>query len=157
MKEEIYRIFDANINRAREGLRVCEEVARFILCDERLTKKLKGIRHQVTKIIQSLKIDTKRLFAIRDVRKDVGARTYPKSEGRRRSYQDIVTSNMKRVEESLRVLEEFTKKINPSAGARFKRLRFQAYDLERELLEKLESGPRRAGSKGSGSPLRSEK
>ncbi|HEA46995.1 MAG TPA: thiamine-phosphate pyrophosphorylase [bacterium] len=157
MKEEIYRIFDANINRAREGLRVCEEVARFSLCDERLTKKLKGIRHQVTKIIQSLKIDTKRLFAIRDVRKDVGARTYPKSEGRRRSYQDIVTSNMKRVEESLRVLEEFTKKINPSAGARFKRLRFQAYDLERELLEKLESGPRRAGSKGSGSPLRSEK
>ncbi len=138
MKEEIYRIFDANINRAREGLRVCEEVARFILCDEKLTKKLKGVRHQVTKIIQSLKIDTKKLFAIRDVRKDVGARTYPRSEGRRKSYQDIVTSNMKRVEESLRVLEEFTKKINPSTGAKFKRLRFQTYDLERELLEKLE-------------------
>ncbi|MBU4310346.1 hypothetical protein KKD34_02045, partial [bacterium] len=77
--------------------------------------------------------------AIRDAKKDVGARTYPKSEGRRKSYQDIVTSNMKRTEESLRVLEEFTKKINPSAGARFKRLRFQAYDLERELLEKLEA------------------
>ncbi|MBA7622806.1 Thiamine-phosphate synthase [subsurface metagenome] len=138
MKEEIYRIFDANINRAREGLRVCEEVARFILCDEKLTKKLKGVRHQVTKIIQSLKIDTKKLFAIRDVRKDVGARTYPRSEGRRKSYQDIVTSNMKRVEESLRVLEEFTKKINPSTGAKFKKLRFRAYDLERELLEKLE-------------------
>ncbi|MBU4310482.1 thiamine-phosphate pyrophosphorylase [bacterium] len=139
MREEIYRVFDANINRAREGLRVCEEVARFILCDEKLTKKLKGIRHQVTKIIQSLKIDTKKLLAIRDVRKDVGARTYPRSEGKRKNYEDIVTSNMKRVEESLRVLEEFTKKINPSAGARFKRLRFQAYDLERELLEKLES------------------
>lgn len=138
MREEIYRIFDANINRAREGLRVCEEVARFILCDEKLTKKLKGIRHQVTKIIQNLKIDTKKLLAIRDVRKDVGARTYPRSEGKRKTYEDIVTSNMKRVEESLRVLEEFTKKINPSAGARFKRLRFQAYDLERELLEKLE-------------------
>lgn len=139
MREEIYRVFDANINRAREGLRVCEEVARFILCDEKLTKKLKGIRHQVTKIIQSLKIDTKKLLAIRDIRKDVGARTYPRSEGKRKSYEDIVTSNMKRVEESLRVLEEFTKKINPSAGARFKRLRFQAYDLERELLEKLEA------------------
>ena len=138
MREEIYRVFDANINRAREGLRVCEEVARFILCDEKLTKKLKGIRHQVTKIIQSLKIDTKKLLAIRDVRKDVGARTYSRSEGKRKTYQDIVISNMKRGEESLRVLEEFTKKINPSAGARFKRLRFQAYDLERELLEKLE-------------------
>lgn len=139
MREEIYRIFDANINRAREGLRVCEEVARFILCDEKLTKKLKGLRHRITKIIQSLKIDIKKLFAIRDIRKDVGARTYPKSEGRRKSYQDIVTSNMKRTEESLRVLEEFTKKINPSAGARFKKLRFQTYDLEKELLEKLES------------------
>ncbi|MBU4561756.1 thiamine-phosphate pyrophosphorylase [bacterium] len=139
MREEIYRVFDANINRAREGLRVCEEVARFILCDEKLTKKLKGIRHQVTKIIQSLKIDTKKLLAIRDIRKDVGARTYPRSEGKRKNYEDIVTSNMKRVEESLRVLEEFTKKINPSAGARFKRLRFQAYDMERELLEKLEA------------------
>lgn len=138
MREEIYRIFDANINRAREGLRVCEEVARFILCDEKLTKKLKGIRHRVTKITQGLDIDTKELFAIRNARKDVGARTYPRSEGRRKSYQDIVTSNMKRTEESLRVLEEFTKKINPSAGAKFKRLRFQAYDLEKELLEKLE-------------------
>lgn len=139
MREEIYRIFDANINRAREGLRVCEEVARFILCDEKLTKKLKGIRHRVTKITQGLDIDTKELFAIRNARKDVGARTYPRSEGRRKSYQDIVTSNMKRTEESLRVLEEFTKKINPSAGAKFKRLRFQAYDLEKELLEKLEN------------------
>lgn len=140
MREEIYRIFDANINRAREGLRVCEEVARFILCDEKLTKKLKSIRHQVTKIIQSLKIDTGKLLAIRDVRKDVGARTYPRTEGKRKSYQDIAISNMKRVEESLRVLEEFTKKVSPSAGARFKRLRFQAYDLERELLEKLKNG-----------------
>lgn len=138
MKEEIYRIFDANINRAREGLRVCEEVARFILCDEKLTKKLKGLRHQVTRIIQGLNIDTKKLFAIRDARKDVGARTYPRSEGRRKSYQEIVISNMKRTEESLRVLEEFTKKINSSAGAKFKKLRFQTYDLERELLEKLE-------------------
>lgn len=138
MKEEIYRIFDANINRAREGLRVCEEVARFILCDEKLTKKLKGLRHQITKIIQGLNIDTQRLFTIRDAKKDVGARTYPRSEGKRKSYQDIVISNMKRTEESLRVLEEFTKKVNPSAGAKFKRLRFQTYDLERELLEKLE-------------------
>lgn len=139
MREEIYRIFDANINRAREGLRVCEEVARFILCDEKLTKKLKGIRHQVTKIIQSLDIDPQKLFSIRDAKKDVGALTYPRSEGKRKSYQDIVASNMKRTEESLRVLEEFTKKINPSAGAKFKKLRFQTYDLEKELLEKLES------------------
>ena len=137
MKEEIYRIFDANINRAREGLRVCEEVARFILCNERLTRKLKGIRHQVTEIIQGLDIDPRRLFAIRDVKKDVGARTYFKSEGQRKNYQDIVLSNMKRAEESLRVLEEFTKKMDSSAGARFKKLRFQTYDLEKELLEKL--------------------
>ena len=138
MKEEIYRIFDANINRAREGLRVCEEVARFVLCDEKLTRRLKSARHQVTKITQGLNIDAKKLFAIRDARKDVGARTYPRSEGKRRDYQDIVISNMKRAEESLRVLEEFTKKLNPSAGAKFKSLRFQAYDLEKELLEKLE-------------------
>lgn len=139
MKEEIYRIFDANINRAREGLRVCEEVTRFILCDERLTRRLKSVRHRVTKIIQCLDIDPKKLFAIRDAKKDVGARTYPKSEGKRKGYQDVVISNMKRTEESLRVLEEFTKTLNPSAGARFKRLRFRAYDLEKELLEKLES------------------
>jgi thiamine-phosphate pyrophosphorylase len=137
MKEEMYRIFDANINRAREGLRVCEEVTRFILCDKRLTKKLKRMRHQVTTIIQGLDIDPKKLFAIRDATKDVGASTYPKSEGRRRNYQDIVISNMKRAEESLRVLEEFTKKLNLASGAKFKRLRFQAYDLEKELLEKL--------------------
>jgi len=45
--QEIYRVLDANFNRAREGLRVTEEVARFILEDPQLTARLKDLRHRL--------------------------------------------------------------------------------------------------------------
>ncbi len=47
---KIYRVLDANINRAKEGLRTCEDTARFILNDETLAKKFKKLRHDITGI-----------------------------------------------------------------------------------------------------------
>ena len=47
MRPGLLRILDANSNRSREGLRVCEEVARFVLNSHPLTKDLKRLRHAI--------------------------------------------------------------------------------------------------------------
>ena len=44
MQNDLYRIIDANINRASEALRVIEEWARFSKDSRVLTEKLKKIR-----------------------------------------------------------------------------------------------------------------
>ena len=46
---KIYRIIDANLNRVSEGLRVIEDIERFIFEDEEISKKLREIRHKVRK------------------------------------------------------------------------------------------------------------
>ncbi|MCX7680174.1 MAG: thiamine phosphate synthase, partial [Spirochaetes bacterium] len=38
---------DANINRAMEGLRVCEDICRFVLHDEMLSRTAKKYRHSI--------------------------------------------------------------------------------------------------------------
>ena len=43
----ICRILDANLNRAQEGLRVCEEYVRFALEDPVLSQELKNLRHRL--------------------------------------------------------------------------------------------------------------
>ena len=42
------RLLDANANRAREGLRVLEDLARFVLDDAPLAGEAKALRHALT-------------------------------------------------------------------------------------------------------------
>lgn len=137
MEKDIYRILDVNLNRAREGLRVVEEVSRFVLSDARITKRLKGLRHSLGKITEGLLASSRELLKARDSTRDVGARTYIKGEGKREGYYQIVKANMGRCQESTRVLEEFSKSISPKAGLKFKHIRFSLYALEKEILEKI--------------------
>ena len=66
------RIIDANANRAREGLRVLEDIARFMLDRGDLTELAKRLRHEVTAAIGALGIDPVRGLAARDTSGDVG-------------------------------------------------------------------------------------
>ena len=135
---EIYRILDANLNRLREGLRVLEEIARFVLDDEKLTSQLKDIRHQVTAVSNSLPISVIDLLEARESSQDVGADSWTAEEMSRDSLLEVVAANCKRVQEASRVLEEFGKMCNIAADARaFKRIRFTAYSLEKELWQKI--------------------
>ena len=52
-KSKIYRVIDVNLNRSREGLRVCEEVARFILNNKSITARFKALRHDIQRIIST--------------------------------------------------------------------------------------------------------
>ena len=47
------RIIDANLNRVKEGFRVCEEITRFILDDHKFTASLKKYRHEIDSIAKS--------------------------------------------------------------------------------------------------------
>ncbi len=135
-KKDIYRILDANLNRAREGLRVVEEVVRFLWKDEKLSKKLKSLRHRITKISQE-NFDQKLLLKYRDSQSDLGAKGMGFYEGKRKDVTTIVQANLRRTEEALRVLEEFGKLIKKDSAESFKNLRFKIYTLEKEIWSKL--------------------
>jgi thiamine-phosphate pyrophosphorylase len=136
-KKKIYRILDANLNRAREGLRVVEEVARLYRQDKKLSKSLKNLRHRITKTSQKY-FDQKLLLKYRDSQKDIGAKGMGFYEGKRKDVGTIVQANLRRAEEALRVLEEFGKIIDKNSAEDFKKLRFRLYTLEKEILGSLE-------------------
>ncbi|MDD5173371.1 MAG: thiamine-phosphate pyrophosphorylase [Candidatus Omnitrophota bacterium] len=137
LKRDLFRIIDANFNRSREGLRVCEEVARFVWNSKPLTEDLKTVRHSITDILKKSPAPAKILFETRDVISDVGRDTRRKSEMRRLGYPDIFSANIERVKESLRVLEEFFKLVDKSDSAKFTKLRFKVYEIEKKALSRL--------------------
>jgi len=133
----VYRVIDANINRAKEGLRVCEEIARFILDSYNLTSAFKKIRHRTNAILKYLPGNIK-LFKERKSIEDVGRKIYI-NELKRENCQDIFFANMQRTKESIRVLEEFTKLINKNTAVKFKRLRYDIYELEKKAAKRISS------------------
>ena len=133
-KKSLYRVMDANFNRTKEGLRVCEDVCRYVLDQPSLTGEYKKLRHAVTEAIKLL--DIKGLIAARDIDGDVGRGTIC-SEEKRNQVADIFYANSQRVKESLRVLEEFAKLMNVKAAALLKTARYQSYALEQKALKVL--------------------
>ncbi len=136
--DAIERILDANINRLKEGLRVSEEVSRFILENRALTLEFKKIRHSIDIAVKQLP-DRGTLLNHRNSLTDVGARVSLRSEFQRSDFRDIFFANIQRVKESLRVLEEFSKLKNLGAALEFKKLRYKAYALEKRIAKKLPS------------------
>ena len=128
------RIIDANSNRVREGLRVVEDISRFVLNDKNTALELKKIRHNITNSLKKFNIN---FIISRDSVKDVGISIKISSESKRTGFIELIKANMQRVEEGLRVLEETTKIVNQKACKKFKYIRFQIYTLEKKIIEKL--------------------
>ncbi len=134
---KIYRILDANFNRAREGFRVCEEIARFVLDEKRLTQKLKASRHKLSDILKRLPPESRQqLLAARAVTTDVG-QDYSPLEGGRSHVEALFLANIQRCKESLRVLEETSKCVDDKAPKQIKKIRFETYDIEKRVVPKL--------------------
>jgi len=129
---EIYRIIDANLNRLKEGLRVCEEINRFVLLDRKLTAELKRIRHEIDNISIGF-FNRDKLLKHRESLKDIGRDIYCPKEFKRNNFKDTFIANIQRVKESLRVLEEFSKIHDCRAAMRFKKLRYRVYELEKKV------------------------
>lgn len=138
-QNDIYRIIDANLNRSREGLRVCEEVVRFGLSSPALTKSLKAVRHAISDIAKVHYKKAGTLSRARNSESDVGKSSRRPSEMRRNCVSDIFAANIQRVKESLRVLEEFYKLSDEKKSARLSQLRFKIYEIERKASAGIEA------------------
>ena len=127
MTKENLRLIDANLNRLREGIRVTEDIYRYIFNDKDIAKKLKKLRH-------SARIDVYNdLLDSRDIQNDV-LKGSTKSEQNRTDLTSILIANYKRAQESSRVLEEFTKLIDTDISEKFKSIRYDLYQLEKSVL-----------------------
>lgn len=135
MRSPVFTIIDANINRLMEGLRVVEEVSRFIIRDDKFIKKIKDLRAKVKEAVSRAHKGDEKLLDSRDIHKDAGRKLYSESEGKRTDISAIVTANIKRCQEAARVLEEFGKLMDPNIGKRFKDIRFALYEIEKGICK----------------------
>ncbi|MDI6794505.1 MAG: thiamine phosphate synthase [bacterium] len=133
---------DANLNRAREGIRVAEEVARFVLNSLPLSQELKKARHDIKRISEAF--PGKTLLGVRESELDVGRSVKIEKEGRE-NWDDVVRANLGRAQEAIRVLEESSKISSPALAPQFEELRFRLYNIEKKLIRILTRGPLRIG------------
>lgn len=133
----VWRVLDAGLNRTREGLRVLEDAARFVFDDAECSLVIKCLRHDLVTAERDLcppgMTRPSGLLSSRDTEGDVGTELTTDGERCRRSMTDLVTANCRRVQESLRSLEEFGKFISPEFSTAMKSLRYQVYTLEKRL------------------------
>ena len=137
MSDGTLRIIDANLNRIGEGLRLLEEVARLLLNDAELTQQLKTIRHELLREDISF---NRQLLQARNAEGDIGANLQVPGEDKAQELPLIVVANAKRVQESLRILEEMTKvhgTVSELDSDKFKQARFALYTIEQKLVAKL--------------------
>ncbi|MDP6555582.1 MAG: thiamine phosphate synthase [Pirellulaceae bacterium] len=127
----LLRIIDANANRATEGMRVIEEYARFALDDAHLTRLQKQLRHDLIEVLQVL--PREELCAARTTEQDVGTQIATQAEFERQDIRQVATANQKRVEQSLRSLEEFLKPLSAETARQIEQLRYRAYALGRAV------------------------
>gem|GEM_PF-4286244 len=134
MKDKTFQLIDININRATGALRFLEDFFRVsgnIFSD--LSADLKDIRHSLNMLYPYDK-----LIKSRDVSKDHGSQRSTESETQKRSLDRIVLSNFRRVEESLRSLEELSKSVHikEDRSSVIKKLRFTMYQIEKDYFHR---------------------
>lgn len=133
-RESILRLIDANLNRCREGLRVIEDCARFVLNDASISEQCKVARHRLRWSVDELGIEPMDLIHSRNTLGDVGTTIQTDAEGDRSAgMRDIVSAAAKRATEALRVLEEASKGLG-KADSRFEAIRYQLYTIEKQTM-----------------------
>ena len=134
MTGEIARILDANLNRASEGLRVVEEYARFVLDARDLCAGLKHLRHALRAAADLLQAALPgRVCDFRDTPGDVGTTINTTTEAERGNPAQVALASCKRVQQALRVLEEYGKIALPECGVMFQNLRYDCYAVENQV------------------------
>ncbi|MEB3157808.1 MAG: thiamine phosphate synthase [Cyanobacteriota bacterium] len=124
----IERLLDANLDRAREGLRVLEDWCRFVLRRPDLVSRLKDLRQRLGR---SHRLAYK---LARHAATDVAAGFTHPAQQERHDPLAVVAANAARVQEALRVLEEFGRSLDPPLAQEASRIRYALYDLEVECL-----------------------
>lgn len=124
----VLRILDANLDRAREGLRIIEEWCRFGLNNQTLAAECKNLRQELASWHKS------EIRQARDTLNDPGTELTHPQEEKRADIDSLLQANLCRVEEALRVVEEYGKLYQTQMGEAFKQMRYRVYTLESKLL-----------------------
>ncbi|MFM7365803.1 MAG: thiamine phosphate synthase [Cuspidothrix sp.] len=131
-QQTVYRILDANLDRAREGLRIIEEWCRFGLNNSQLSAVCKHLRQELGAW------HTGEIRAARDTLSDPGTDLSHPQEELRADITSLLQANFCRVQEALRVLEEYGKLYDShkdiGLGSACKQMRYQVYTLESNLM-----------------------
>ena len=128
-QHSLLRVIDANINRYKEGIRVVEDIFRYLYNDKNISSQLKNLRHIKLPIPQTELL--KQRDSINDVLKNSTT-----TEQKRDNLDNIIIANLKRAEESARVLEELFKLSDINISELFKTNRYKLYNLEKQILTK---------------------
>ena len=128
----IFRVLDASINRASEGLRVVESFTRMVLEDVSLSSQLKQLRHDLANACGQ--ISSVHRLQSRDSESDIGRDVQTDSEYQRENLNSIVRSNMSRVQQATRTIEEYSKTLIPSVAKEVEQIRYRAYTLEKAIF-----------------------
>lgn len=112
-------LINVNIHRAKEGARVLEDIARFLLHDEILFQEIREIRH-------SIQISAPTSL----ITQDVGGQNFFENNIRSNIF-DTIQANASRLQEALRVLEEMI--LTLPEKQRIKNLRYRSYDFHAKI------------------------
>jgi len=128
-----YRIIDANINRVSEGIRVLEDISRFIFENKAITEELRNLRHLTRKSFKD-----ERLINFRDSIGDIGFEISSNSVLDKKEYLDnLIDANFKRVQEGLRCIEESLKILGHYEISKvYENIRYSSYNLEKKFVIK---------------------
>ena len=134
--KEMNRLLDANINRVSEGIRVVEDVARFVYNQKEFSKELREKRHYLRKLFIQKDND---FLNSRDTKKDVGIEiTKDSLLDKKSNIKHVVLGNFKRIQEGLRSIEEISKiSCDYSISKEVEALRYSFYNLEKEFMGSL--------------------
>ncbi len=137
------RLVDAAANRAIEGARVLEDIARFCADHRSLSEGYKALRHELVGALSGIAPLWRE--AHRDLAGDVGTSIEGAHESSRANVAASVAANASRLSEALRSLEEGVKLL-PATGSLWQSieaLRYKAYELNARLALAVRSGEAR--------------
>ena len=134
------RLIDANLNRATEALRVCEDLARFHWDLGGVARTLKDLRHALFRVLAGTLEERVCLLQNRDIAGDVGRENHS-PEHSAAGPEAILLRNLQRTKEALRTLAEVCRERRPQAHAELERLRYGLYGLEKGLAGTLLASP----------------
>ena len=130
MEKKVLRIIDANYNRCREGLRVCEDILRFLDNKHERALDFKKIRRRLSLIVNEF--NYRELLSARNTREDT-IKFKLSNSNRKLSRSMLFRANFQRSSEALRVLEEISLLVRPESKIKFMKLRFKLYELEKTI------------------------
>jgi thiamine-phosphate pyrophosphorylase len=128
----VLRIIDANANRAAEALRTIEEYVRFVVNDAHMSQATKSLRHRLATIMQLVPLRDRSVA--RESQFDVGRNLTATEEADRANVLAVVAAAFGRLKQALRCLEEYSKTIFSDAAELFEQLRYDAYQLEKMII-----------------------